>query len=214
MGFEVEYMTLLVYLSPNKKGSPKYIETCTSVIQEIKRASPDIIRLVCQRISQKERLRNFIADSTFVGIPSSSIKGPDSLHGPRSLALALEQFGGAQVDLLNRRLGLPKSAFIRIADERPSPTQHADSLNVHSNLRVSPRILLVDDLLTSGRTAMGAALAVHACYPESNIRLFSVFRNDRIEPPSGKLLQVRKGVMSLNDDGNVDFHDEQIMESE
>ena len=214
MGFEVEYMTLLVYLSPNKKGSQKYIETCTSVIQEIKRANPDIIRLVCQRVHENERLRNFIADSTFVGIPSSSIKEPDSLHGPRSLALAMEQFGGVHVDLLNRRLALRKSAFIRNADDRPSPRQHADSLRVDSNLQVSPRILLVDDLLTSGRTAMGAALAVHAGYPESTIRLFSVFRNDRIEPTSGKLLQVRKGGMYFNDDGNVDFSDEQIIESE
>jgi pyrimidine operon attenuation protein/uracil phosphoribosyltransferase len=182
MGFEVEYMTLLVYLSQNKKGSSEYRNRCASVIQEIKRANPDIIALVCQRIRENEQLRAFVSNSTLVGIPSSSIKEPDSLHGPRSLAREMEQFKGTHVDLLSRKIALPKSAFIPQAVERPSPTAHAESLQVEANLHVGAHVLLVDDLLTSGRTAS-----------------------------SGKLLQVRAGSMLFNSDGTIEFKNEQAV---
>jgi predicted amidophosphoribosyltransferase len=94
----------------------------------------------------------------------------------------MEQFMGTHVDLLSRKIALPKSAFIPQAVERPSPTAHAESLQVEANLHVGAHVLLVDDLLTSGRTAS-----------------------------SGKLLQVRAGSMLFNSDGTIEFKNEQAV---
>jgi len=77
---------------------------------------------------------------------------------------------------------------------------HYDSLRVHKRTDVTGRILIVDDVVTKGSTALAAASRLAEVYPNADIRLFAAIRTkgmvsdiDRSRP-SRRGRRVRHGV--------------------
>lgn len=118
----------------------------------------------------------FDGKPVLVPTPSSSLKKPDSLDVPSSLALALKKKLGNEVaECLVRVKPLPKSAM-SIAANRSTVAQHFDSLLVQEVLTKPESILLVDDVVTRGATLLGAANRLAESYPDAKVAAFAALR--------------------------------------
>ena len=82
---------------------------------------------------------------------------------------------GKEFDCLIRKEPLQKSAFSP-PDKRPKPEDQFRTLEVKSQLAVPQKVLLVDDIVTSGATALGAASRIQASFPGASISLFAMMR--------------------------------------
>ena len=119
----------------------------------------------------------FVDNPVLVPTPSSSLKKPDSLDVPMSIASALGKRLGNQVsESLVRTTPLPKSATSAAAN-RSTAAQHYDSLRVQATLTNPSSILLVDDAVTRGATVLGAASRLKDTYPLARISAFMALRS-------------------------------------
>ena len=61
-------------------------------------------------------------------------------------------------------------------EQRPTPTQHFQSMAVQGNLGTTEEIVLIDDFVTRGHTMIGAANRLLDVFPSSRIRAFAAMR--------------------------------------
>jgi hypothetical protein len=139
-----------------------------------------------------------------VPVPGSSPVQSAEWVGER-LAWCLRELGlAAEVwPLLRRRYAVRKSAFA-VAGERPSVLEHYASFAVDRPMRGSvpfgryrlvadrgrpgPRLTLVDDVITRGRTLLAAASRVREVFPGADIRGFALVRTLRRDEVLRQLL--------------------------
>lgn len=76
---------------------------------------------------------------------------------------------------LLRRYSVTKSATAPRA-ARPTVQQHYDSFVVVTAIAAVPRIVLIDDVITKGRTMLAAAARLRSLLPHSDIRGFALIR--------------------------------------
>lgn len=154
-------------------------------------------RLLCQRVKACDPLwvpryarsvaelalrgrqytRLFGPKLVMVPVPRSAPSGPQSWPAWQ-LATALRSLGlgGTVWAGLERRLPVRKSATAS-AGGRPTVHEHYESLAVTGELPTAPdRIVLVDDVITRGRTLFAAAARMREASPSSDIRAFAMVR--------------------------------------
>jgi predicted amidophosphoribosyltransferase len=95
-------------------------------------------------------------------------------------ALVSRGLGKGVEECLNRMTPLRKSAKSLAAD-RPKAHEHYASMEVQKVFPEPHEILLVDDIVTRGATAIGAANKLAEAFPRARIRLFAAMRT--ISPP-------------------------------
>ena len=95
------------------------------------------------------------------------------------LALALRQVGLAlRVWIgLHRRYAVTKSATA-VTAARPSVQQHYESLVAMLPVLPMHRVVLVDDVITKGRTILAAAARLHCVLPSAEVRAFALIRTE------------------------------------
>lgn len=97
------------------------------------------------------------------------------------LADAIVRAGlGARVwTALNRIRAVPKSSTAPLG-RRPTAIRHYESLDLECAVREpgfdAGNLLLVDDVVTKGRTLLAAASRLHEACPNSRIRAFALLR--------------------------------------
>lgn len=100
-----------------------------------------------------------------VPIPSSSLAPPEEPYWwpARELAHVLLRhgLGSAVIPMLRRKTSIPKAA---LGGPRNAHA-HRDSLDMLDVVLPSTRIVLVDDVVTSGASMMGCALRISAVFP-------------------------------------------------
>lgn len=146
----------------------------------------------------------FGADVVLVPVPGSGVRSRGPWVGER-LAGCLAELGlaAAVCTALTRRHAVKKSAFAA-AGERPSVRTHYDSfaiqgpggkgsvsgsgqtgsgrsaaavqLGISMNHLAPPRLVLVDDVITRGRTLLAAAARLRRAFPASDIGAFALLR--------------------------------------
>jgi predicted amidophosphoribosyltransferase len=127
----------------------------------------------------------FGSDVLLVPVPGSSPGLEDTWPAER-LATCLKRMGlaGAISPLLRRTVPVRKSATA-LAGERPTVSEHYSSFTVVPASDTPCRILLVDDVMTKGRTIFAAALRLHKAFPSADIRAFALIRTLRFESELG-----------------------------
>jgi predicted amidophosphoribosyltransferase len=138
----------------------------------------------------------FGADVTFVPVPGSN-PSATRVWAAERLALALHgvRLGGSVWLGLQRRFPVRKSATALNGD-RPTLQQHCDSFSVLELSDAPPRrIVLVDDVITKGRTLLAAAAKLQQALPHSDIRAFALVRTMGFLPTVTRFLQPCQGVV-------------------
>jgi predicted amidophosphoribosyltransferase len=154
-------------------------------------------RLLCARLKERdprfmnrcaERVRRevasarrfdgwFDAATILVPVPGSAPQACGTTSTPEALAVAMLGVGlGARLWMgLRRSVAVPRSATAE-GGRRPSVTAHYASFAVEPLGCAPAKLLLVDDVVTKGRTLVAAASRLQEAYPEARIGAFALLR--------------------------------------
>ncbi|HKX45737.1 MAG TPA: hypothetical protein VJP77_03480 [Planctomycetota bacterium] len=122
--------------------------------------------------------RELPPDALLVPIPRSGLQKRGDLWPAFRIATALHAkgLGGGVVALLSRAEALPRSASRRSSSERNSVTDQVRTLRVDGTPGPGDSIVLIDDVVTSGATLLGAARALVGATAVRSVRGFAAFR--------------------------------------
>lgn len=137
--------------------------------------------LVAKRLAEHAEarlLRVMFEGAVLVPVPRSSLHHEGSPWPGRSLCEAMHAsgLGAAVVELLERRSPVRKAATAG-RGMRPNADDHRRSLAVVLAVAVAGRrIVLVDDVVTTGAQLFGAAMAVREALPGADVVGFAAVR--------------------------------------
>jgi hypothetical protein len=117
------------------------------------------------------------ASPVWVPVPGNAPAAPGARPVSEHLALALLRagVGGNLWTGLCRRRAVRKSAT-SCPGKRPTVAAHFDSFEVERDLPPPARVVLLDDVITKGRTLMAAAMRLNDAFPDIEIRAFAMLR--------------------------------------
>jgi predicted amidophosphoribosyltransferase len=133
---------------------------------------------VRNEVLAKPCLAEFFATApVLVPVPGSSPRrgGRGSVTELLAGALLAHGLGSAVWPGLRRVLAVPKSATCP-ACKRPTAAVHYKSFAVESGAAAPTAMLLVDDVVTKGRTLLAAATRLQDAFPTARIRAFALLR--------------------------------------
>jgi hypothetical protein len=133
---------------------------------------------VRRECSESRLLDGFFAEKTIlVPVPASvpSIAGALTVAERLARALVQQGLGAAVWPGLRRDSPVRKSATA-LAGTRPTVEDHYSSLSVTDLPLASAQLLLIDDVVTKGRTLLAAAARLQEAFPHAHIRAFALLR--------------------------------------
>jgi|SRR3989344_2877201 len=135
-----------------------------------------VAKFIAKNIASLPFGNYFGSDVALVPVPSSSLRNPGSLWVPYNLAKALEAENlGQLIECVKRKIAIAKAATAK-SEERPTPKQHYESLEIIPTNATMKKIVLIDDVITRGATAIGVASRLKEVYPDADIKHFAVVR--------------------------------------
>lgn len=196
--FSIDYGTF-ADLSPRGKSEPSIASR--QACDQVKRGRIGTITSGVQRIQGIGELLNILEnDAILVPIPRSSPLIEGGVWPSNIIAEQLITHGlGRRVSTcISRIKSVRKSSRTSNADDRPSVSEHCNSFNVTPDLDSLEKIVLIDDVLTLGRTAIACAILLRQYFPEIEIRLFAFFRTRGLMPEIDELIHPEVGKLAYN----------------
>lgn len=135
------------------------------------------VRELCERIHGSE-LREFLGrDAALVPVPRSNPIKEGALWPARRVCEELVRAGLGKevVPCLRRTVSVPKSAWAE-AQARPGVAEHLASIVAEPVLAAWSRLVVVDDVVTSGTTLLASASCLMATYPSVEVVAFGLIR--------------------------------------
>jgi len=121
--------------------------------------------------------RLFDDNPILVPVPGAVQRGPDSPWVAERLCLALLRQGlGRSIWAGLRRINAVQKSGTAPRDQRPSTWTHYHSFAVDAPPVGMDRMLLVDDIVTKGRTLLAAATRIQETCPDARICAFAFVR--------------------------------------
>jgi hypothetical protein len=131
----------------------------------------------------------FGGDALLVPVPGNKPRRAGSVPVAQRLAAAFIGCGlGAAVWPGLRRVFAVRKSATAPGFERPTVGNHYRSLTVDATDLNPQRILLVDDVVTKGRTLLAAASRVQEAFPAARIHAFALVRTMGLEPEVARLV--------------------------
>ena len=191
-----DFFTYLVY-SP--RGVTKNAEKSKRLLGLCKNGSPKFSVDLAESIINNKNTE-FFKDSILVPTPRSAPLVLDGVFPSRVIAenLVKKNLSSDVITCLKRIKVIPKSSSQYTAELRNSVQTHLDSLAVSPMLITKPNIILIDDVLTLGRTSMACAIKLKEQYPEHIIKIFCVFRTRSLNNNNDLLVDPQIGTMILS----------------
>lgn len=199
-----EFLTFLAY-SPRGKSE---IEIASrTVAGSCKNGDVSFSMRLSQRIKEAD-LSEYFANSALVPVPRSTPLVDGAVFPSQIICETLVRNGlGESVAIcVDRAYAIPKSSGQFHADTRNTIQTHQDSLIIQPKLITEPTIIVVDDILTLGRTSMATALELQKVYPDKEIKIFCAVRT-RSWKNLENIIDISKGHMSLAANGGVQLPD-------
>ena len=136
----------------------------------------------------------FNGSDVLIPVPGSEPHMAGGLWAAKHLSVALVDAGLGMVAWsgLHRVRAVPKSATAAPGD-RPTVSLHYESFVVERPTVPPARIVLIDDVVTKGRTLLAAASRVREAFPGAQIRAFALLRTMGLISGIHQLLDPCKG---------------------
>ncbi len=150
---------------------------------------------VRQQATDSPPLAGFFGTSdVLVPVPGCTPSMTGGLWAAMNLAVALvnEGLGGAAWPGLRRVRAVRKSAT-SAPGERPTVNLHYESFLIERPAMPLERIVLIDDVVTKGRTLLAAASRMHEAFPGAQIRAFALLRTLGLISGIQRLLEPCRG---------------------
>jgi predicted amidophosphoribosyltransferase len=150
---------------------------------------------VRQQVAESPPLAGFFGTSdVLVPVPGCAPSMRGGVWAAKHLAVALvnEGLGVAAWSGLRRVRAVRKSATAALG-ERPTVNLHYESFLIEEPAMPLERIVLIDDVITKGRTLLAAASRIHDAFPGAQIRAFALVRTMGLTPGVEQLLDPCKG---------------------
>ena len=200
MPFELRFASFANYSS---RGQNEESRKSKSLCDALKAGNARTLSSLAGALAgaRADPIREFISgDRHLVPIPGSGRTAPENFWGPKLICEALHGagLGASSLPILNRATGVPKSAFAR-PGERPPPSRHYETMTAEVDLTTPLRLTLVDDVLTKGSTAIGAALRIKHELPDADILVLAVFRTCNFVAELDRCVEPRIGKLVYND---------------
>jgi len=133
---------------------------------------------VRQQVQSGSPLAGFLRPATvLVPVPGNAPQGAGSPTVAEHLAAALIGEG------LGQRMwrGLRRNCYVRKSATaapglRPTVDNHYESFTVEGSPVIPAEIVLIDDVVTKGRTLLAAAARLQEAFPQTSIRAFALVR--------------------------------------
>lgn len=120
-------------------------------------------------------------NATIVPVPKSSLISKGDLWVPYNLAVALVECGlGSEVVPCLKRAEAVQKAALSISSTRPKAADHCRTIAVES-VEAPGGVILVDDVVTTGATLIGAAEKMRSVFPDIKISAFAAMRTESSE---------------------------------
>jgi predicted amidophosphoribosyltransferase len=165
-----------------KAIDPLWLSRCVGCVYQTSLRDPQLAAL-------------FAGDAVLVPVPGSATSG-DAPWAASQLATALRQLGLAHRLWvgLRRRIAVRKSSTAP-SGERPTVAEHYESFSVVPAMMSFSKIVLIDDVVTKGRTLLAAAARLQTELPHADIRAFALIRTQGFVPQLGSVLESCHGVI-------------------
>ena len=144
----------------------------------------------------------FSGAPTLVPMPRSApLVSGVALWPAERVCLAIRD-GGVDVriaPILRRKKAVAKSATAA-PGERPKVSIHYESMEAERRLEIGNHLVIVDDVVTKGNTALAAAARLAEAYPKARISLFALIRTKGLVPEIERIIEPVVGTIRLVDD--------------
>jgi len=155
---------------------------------------------VHQEVARKRRFCGVFDEHTvLVPVPNNTSPTRTPLWVARRLALALQEAGlagGVWTGL--RRVSYMERTSSGWMWERPTVQQHYQSFVVIPSAKPPDEIVLVDGVITKGRTLIAAAMRIHEAFPKADVRAFALVRTMGLILNVERLFDPCEGVIRWN----------------
>ena len=157
---------------------------------------PAYARIVHGQANRQEALAElFAGDVILVPVPGSAPQSTRAWAAER-LATALHGVGlGKCVWPGIRRRSAVRRSATAINTARPTVQQHFESLAIATSACPRGRLVLIDDVITKGRTILAVAARLYEAYPNADIRAFALVRTMGLLPDVARFLDPCQGVV-------------------
>jgi hypothetical protein len=145
---------------------------------------------VQQQVVDDSPLAGFVCpDHVLVPVPGSARTAAGTMTVAEHLATAMVEagLGGGIWNGLRRIWPVRKSATAA-PGSRPSVGTHYHSFAIEGTTAPPPQVVLVDDVVTKGRTLLAAAARLQDAFPATEIRAFALLRTMGLVPGVDQLL--------------------------
>jgi predicted amidophosphoribosyltransferase len=186
------------------KGDSEVSERSRQLCARVKNGSTKWLRSyvasVHQEAIRKRQFSGFFNEHTLlVPIPNSPTATQTSFWVARRLALTLQEAGLAEEVWTGlRRVSSVERSASAWMWERPTVQQHYRSFAVIPAPKPPTEIVLVDDVITKGRTLVAAAMRLHEAFPNADIRAFALVRTMGLILDVERLFDPCEGVIRWN----------------
>lgn len=186
---ELPFASCYVYSPSDARAESRLL--CASI------KTGDVKTLVDRAIQADATSRRFSSLASFfpaaailVPVPGSSPAARARATPSARLAVALWQHGiGKGIWFGLRRVRAVRKSATAARGARPSLWTHFDTIAVESIQRPrASHLVLIDDVVTRGRTLLAAALRLREIFPQADVRGFALLRTMGYSPAFDQLL--------------------------
>lgn len=171
----------------SKKGDVQATQIAARIVSSVKSCRIGFMDAYFDTIIQKEemqQLSDFISpSSTLIPLPKSAPLLDKALWPSRDICelLISKGLGREYIPMIKRKTAVAKAAYQPNADERPTVETHVQSMEIDATNVLGQNIqeiILVDDVVTQGRTAYAAYMSLQPLFPGIPVKLFTLVRTD------------------------------------
>jgi hypothetical protein len=165
-----------------KGGNSEEIKAVDRLLYNLKFGRVAHLEPFLEELSKNDEFRSlFTENCALVPMPRSAPLVDGAVWPALEISKLLIQFGFGSdiIRCLRRTTSVPKAAFQTNADERPSYSTHISTIVADLSdigMHKPSRIILLDDVITSGRMAMACYTKAIEAFPDAEIIAFSPIR--------------------------------------